>query len=696
VTGQLMMRPGRNAPCHCGSGKKYKHCHLEADSAAETAHREAERPPNAAHDDAHPGVVCSSFDPLTHKTPAVNRGDFLVTVRNLAARGETAWLHIDAPIDLGRDQASVDAAVSYLRERHVEPDFWRDPPPSIVAAMQVLVDRLLGRGVCRAEQSGIRLRRYGQVEIESATDGGPFVAYVSGRGNMIGVVAALIRAVKEDGQALGVRDGLLGVIWPAIRVTRELVVRRLSLPEPLAERGAALTNALIEVISHVVDGVGDDGLSTEARRAMTALPYLVGLREARREPRRELEGMGLEGPAIDALAVQIEAASEGPAWVLRLADLAGDDWDTPDGYRAWVEAARSIPEAAGLLDSLEPAEEQVAREQAEATGEPEPARPESEAALVVPVAEGAAPQPAATLRDPVAAVPHNAFASVDAVVDAHAARRAEIRHELAGILDRRDGIVRARQELDDRMRELTEKDSETAVDEARATDELNGLAEEEARARHRAVLEVLATGSEALQVSAATWSAGIGTRDGHDQASLVEAERIVREFEEAERRDLLKSLPSGMAARLRDDAEQARGRLHEMLGGRDPIGVPVVVAAAADPALVLEVGLPFAGRDELEPGALHTALAVAIAGALTETVRSMEAETMLEEVEHESAGPGISVVRLRFAAPPPVTAEECAQFCAMLLSDLGRTNASLREAGLSIEARVEPDLESED
>ena len=690
MTSHLMMRPGRNDPCHCGSGKKYKHCHLEADSAAETAQREAERPPAAAHEEEHPSVVCSRFDPLTHKTPAVNRGDFVITVRNLAARGEVAWLHIDGPIDLGRDQASVDAAIAYLRERHVEPDFWRDPPPSVVAATQVLLDRLLGRGVCRTEQSGVRLRRYGQVEVQPATDGGPFVVYVAGRKNMIGVVEALVRAVEEDGRALGIRDGLLGIMWPTIRVARELVVRRLSLPEPLAERGVALVNALIEVISHLVDGAGDR-LSTDAQRAMTALPYLAGLREARREPRRELEGMGLEGPAIDVLAVQIEAASEVPAWIVRLADLAGDDWDTPDGYRAWVEAARSIPEAAGLLDSIEPEDEHVAGEPAEATGEPAPAPPAPEAAPA-----GSGERAATPAREPEAAVPHNAFASVDAVVDAHAAKRAEIRRRLAGILDRRDGIARARQTLVDQIRELAVTDEEAAVDEAHSTDELNRLAEEEARARHRAVFEVLATGAETLQASAPTWSAGIGSRDGQDQASLAEAERIVREFEEAERRDLLKSLPPGMAARLRDDADHARGRLHEMLGGRDPIGVPVVVAASADPALVLEVGLPFAGRDELEPGALHTALAVAIAGALTETVRSMEAETPLEEVAHEAARPGVSIVRLRFAAPPPVTAEDCAQFCATLLSDLGRTNASLREAGVSIEARVEPDLESED
>jgi len=30
---------GRNDPCHCGSGKKYKQCHLEKDEAAARAAR---------------------------------------------------------------------------------------------------------------------------------------------------------------------------------------------------------------------------------------------------------------------------------------------------------------------------------------------------------------------------------------------------------------------------------------------------------------------------------------------------------------------------------------------------------------------------------------------------------------------------------------------------------------------------------
>jgi hypothetical protein len=31
------MKLGRNDPCHCGSGQKYKKCHLEKDEAARSA-----------------------------------------------------------------------------------------------------------------------------------------------------------------------------------------------------------------------------------------------------------------------------------------------------------------------------------------------------------------------------------------------------------------------------------------------------------------------------------------------------------------------------------------------------------------------------------------------------------------------------------------------------------------------------------
>jgi len=37
-----VQRPGRNEPCHCGSGKKYKHCCLVKDEEADRVAREHE------------------------------------------------------------------------------------------------------------------------------------------------------------------------------------------------------------------------------------------------------------------------------------------------------------------------------------------------------------------------------------------------------------------------------------------------------------------------------------------------------------------------------------------------------------------------------------------------------------------------------------------------------------------------------
>ncbi|MEO8483759.1 MAG: SEC-C metal-binding domain-containing protein [Acidobacteriota bacterium] len=51
MTAQTQPRPGRNEPCHCGSGRKYKHCCLAKDEAAAAEARTkaaAEMPAEAA------------------------------------------------------------------------------------------------------------------------------------------------------------------------------------------------------------------------------------------------------------------------------------------------------------------------------------------------------------------------------------------------------------------------------------------------------------------------------------------------------------------------------------------------------------------------------------------------------------------------------------------------------------------------
>jgi hypothetical protein len=50
--------PGRNDPCHCGSGRKYKQCHLDKDEAAARAARakEAAQAPAPAAEPSQPAT----------------------------------------------------------------------------------------------------------------------------------------------------------------------------------------------------------------------------------------------------------------------------------------------------------------------------------------------------------------------------------------------------------------------------------------------------------------------------------------------------------------------------------------------------------------------------------------------------------------------------------------------------------------
>ena len=676
-------RLGRNELCWCGSGRKYKHCHLASDDETAAAQREVERAADAAAEHRH-GRPCAGYTPTTRKAPAVQRPEFIVKVRNLAATGEDAWLHVAGPADLGRDQAAVDAAVAYLRARRIEPDFAGDPPPDALAGVQALLDRLVGRGVCRVEPSGVRLRRAGRREIVRAADGAGFTVYVGGR-TVGSVVWALVAAVAEDARDLGIAGGLLAHAWVRARVVHELVVGRLGLPEALAEGAPGLTAKLLEVIARDAAAPPFDALPGEAARATGALPYLVGLRAARHDAMGQLLGMGLDEPGAEAIAALLDPPEGHPAWLVRLADLAGaDDWDTPDGYRTWRESAEAISEVAPFLDALVPVAPVVtAADQTEAPAPLVPTAPPSTEPATLELLTGATGAPAA---------PGGAFAAVDAIVDEHAGRRLEVSERLDQILERREALAGKIRDLEQQIRELRDEDDGAAADETETTGQLNDLADEESEARRQTVLEVLAAGAVELERAAAAWSTAVSETAGLDQAELLTAQQVVREYEEMRRQGVLDQLPTGTRARLEGDAAAARRTLHDLLGGREPIRVPVVVAASTEPDLALQVGLPFPGLAELAPGSLQTALAVAIAGVLAETITAAEQDAGGATIDHTVLDRGVSAARLRFGSPPTVTAEDVAEFCAASLADLGRTSAALREAGVSIEARVEPDM----
>jgi hypothetical protein len=60
--------PGRNQPCYCGSGRKYKHCCLEKDEAKAAAKRaKAAAEPAVASSEAATAAPTPERKPKTHQ-----------------------------------------------------------------------------------------------------------------------------------------------------------------------------------------------------------------------------------------------------------------------------------------------------------------------------------------------------------------------------------------------------------------------------------------------------------------------------------------------------------------------------------------------------------------------------------------------------------------------------------------------------
>jgi hypothetical protein len=583
----------------------------------------------------------------------------------------------------------------------------------VVAAVGELLDRMCGRGVFTLRPSGARLRRYGRSEIVQADNGSGFVAYLGGN-RPEAIVSMLIDAVARDGKALGIEGGLIADVWPVARVLREMVVNYLALPMELGMMGTPIMRALVEQVAASTVNIADD-TSGDLDRAVAAVVYRLALREAIEDPRRQLEGMGLEPITVEEIAAQLEAAASSPAWALQLSDLAGDGWETAEGYDTWCAAARRVTEVAGMLDrrpasddsAAGPTPEQMAeREQtAPAGGTHVLSVPEAVPVLAagpgpIPTAPPGAEQFAGAIYTREVPTPDSAglslFTDLDLIEGQYSLRRQAVQEHLAAILDRSAANTRRQRELSDELVAVAGDAATIEAEQNAATREFEEVADAESRARLATLMAVLARGTAELTDVAAAWSEAIDPAEGRDESGLVAARRVVREHDEMERNGLLGRLPPGVRGSLDQEVRQARERIREALGGRDPLVLPAVVAAnEEDGAFTLSLCLPLRGGDELAPGALQTAVATAIAGVVVDVVQSMP-QTEVTTIEHLMHEEGVSVLRLRFSGPPEVAAEVCAGYCADVLRDVGQKSPALREAAVSFEVRVEPDLELED
>jgi len=87
MTAKTEARPGRNEPCHCGSGRKYKQCCLEKDEKAASAKRA--KAAAAAVDTPEPTEAAAAAKPKRAPKPETNQPWRATTNRGYIPRART-------------------------------------------------------------------------------------------------------------------------------------------------------------------------------------------------------------------------------------------------------------------------------------------------------------------------------------------------------------------------------------------------------------------------------------------------------------------------------------------------------------------------------------------------------------------------------------------------------------------------------
>jgi hypothetical protein len=87
MTAKSEARPGRNEPCHCGSGRKYKQCCLEKDE--KTASAERAKAAAAAVETPEPTEETTAAKPKRAPKPETNQPWRATTNRGYIPRART-------------------------------------------------------------------------------------------------------------------------------------------------------------------------------------------------------------------------------------------------------------------------------------------------------------------------------------------------------------------------------------------------------------------------------------------------------------------------------------------------------------------------------------------------------------------------------------------------------------------------------
>lgn len=624
-------RLGRNDPCYCGSGRKYKLCHLREDEQSEQDHREEELAQTAADLDPDGGQVGEWYTPSTRHVPAAERRDFRALVAKLSMTGE--HLDLAGPQVLSRDQRGLDEALAYAEERGVAIHCESDPPPTAIAGLQELIDGLYGRGVYRIRPSGTGLHTLGRCFVRRV-EGQPPIIGVGGTSQEV-LRQALSRASGLEAESQGlIESGLRRVICSA-RNLRHLTVHCLELPEWASVHLRPLLFAVIEEITQLAEIplTPAAGQSEEAAVVAASLPFALALPEAFAAPETDLAGMGLDPVCIEILLPHLERIRDRLPWVVRAAEMAQGDWDTFTGFNAWRERLETVPEmteflefsdafqhaTAGARPPANPDDPADTAAAADPDADPDPDEP-GEAGQAKDADEAAPPteEPgggseaiAVAVTLPPLPLDPGVFADLATLEERYAERRREIAEHRAAVSRQR---VEAQAAHDAVAAQLTAATLVLAHldDDLHGVDrDLDSLGTLKLGDRADAVVAILGRGTADLAEAGRSWPER-QTSVGH--AGDAGCLKTISEIAEMRRSGTLVKLPADLRRRLEAEAEAAQNTLRDHYGDLPALAIPtLLLSSAAEPGRDLVCVIPLrAGPGVLAPGGASLAVATAI------------------------------------------------------------------------------------
>jgi hypothetical protein len=626
-------RLGRNDPCHCGSGKKYKVCHLRSDEEqdqvkrAEALRANREERTSDRLERGYPADY-EHYHPLTRKIPAAERHDFQTLVARLSQTGGTPLL-ISTPQDLGRTQEAVDEALHYCAERGVPVEFYEDPPLGMVAGLQDLVDSMFGRGVYQLRQSGTRLHDYGHSRY--VDEDGQDRFYLA-HPDMEAMRLTLTESARSEALAQGITSSPLAWIMTEAQVLRHLTVHYLELPEWARKNIKPLLRVLIDEITDVASDMEGELRKAQGSAAIAAsLPFALALPMAIDSPQATLQGMGLSDEDSAELVPHLERVRDGAPWILQAAAAAGaEGWDTFEGFTRWHDALEGmIPDFVVQSDLYTAIEDNRRPDDEEEGGAVEVEAPVAELAgspTVVSSQEGgievgaaaAPPTPAPVDLPPVFSNPE-LFHPLGQVREIYAERRADTRSRRIEVESEQ---TKARQAKAEALAQVEAFDQNLIGLNSRLGEldtDLSRLGIEERAERVRMVATILNHGASQLETAAASWSS---RREMAVDPTHILYEQTLAEHETMAHSGLLEKLPEGARMRLEAEAARARDVLRDLYG--QPFGLALPVAVMGDPEVpTVTVALPLADDPLcLAPDSPGVTVATAVCAGLREALGS--------------------------------------------------------------------------